>query len=142
VVSEQTAFAAGPRRVVLGEIVEGGLAPAILAVIERGVHHRPALAASLHGEVELSSGGQYPPVRIAFGEEQVLVEDGPAGAPALRITGSLPDLVSLMVAPLVGGVPSPIRARGRAALGLVAFRRVKIEGRFGVMRRFLALIRV
>ena len=127
---------------VLGDLVEGGLAPAILAVIERGVHHRPTLATTLRGEVELSSGGEYPPVRIVFGDRQVVVEDGPASEPALRITGSLPDLVSLMVAPLVGGVPSPISARGRAALGLVAFRRVRIEGRLGVMRRFLALIRV
>ena len=135
-------MAAVPQQVVLGEMVEGGLAPAILAVIERGVRHRPALAAALRGEVELSSGGDYPPVRILFGPEQVLVADGAAETPDLRITGSLPDLVSLMVAPLVGGVPSPVNARGRAALGLVAFRRVRIQGRFGLMRRFLALIRV
>jgi hypothetical protein len=142
VASEQVPFAAEPHRVVLGKLVEGGLAPAILAVVERGINHRPALAAGLRCEVELSSGGQYPPVRIVFGEQQVLVEDGPAPAPDLRIMGSLPDLVSLMVAPLVGGVPSPIRARGRAALGLVALRRVRIEGRLRLMRRFLTLIRV
>jgi hypothetical protein len=81
-------------------------------------------------------------VRIAFGEKRVLVEDGAASAPDLRIYGTLPDLVRLMIAPLVGGVPNPIAARGRAALGLVALRRVRVEGRLGLMRQFLALIRL
>ncbi len=131
-----------PPQVELGRLVEGGLAPAILAVVERGIRHRPALAAQLQAEVELCSGGEYPPVRIDFGERPIRVEDGPADAPDLRITGSLPDLVSLMVAPSVGGVPVPVGARGRAALSLVAFRRVRIEGRLGLTRRFLTLIRI
>jgi hypothetical protein len=129
-------------RIELGALVEGGLAPAILAVVERGITHRPALAATLDAEVELSTGGDYPPVRIRFGPDRVLIEDGPAADPDLRITGSLPDLVSLMVAPLVGGVPSPMQPRGRAALGMVARRRVRVEGRIGLMRRFLGLIKV
>ena len=37
----------------------------------------------------------YPPVRIAFGRDVVVVEDGPALAPALRISGALSDLVAL-----------------------------------------------
>jgi hypothetical protein len=131
-----------PPQIELGSVVQGGLAPAILAVVERGIAHRPALAASIDAEVELSTAGDYPPVRIVFGRRRVLVEDGPAAAPDLRITGSLPDLVSLMVTPLVRGVPSPVQARGRAALGLVALRRVRVEGRIGLMRRFLGLIRV
>ncbi len=133
---------AGPPQVKLGALAEGSLAPAILAVVERGIQHRPRLAERLDAEVELSTAGAYPPVRIAFGGEQVLVEDGPADSPDLRITGSLEDLVSLMVAPVVGGVPSPMQARGRAALGLVALRRVRVQGRLGQMRRFLNLIRI
>lgn len=126
----------------LGDITQGGLAPAILAVIERGIARRPSLAASIEAEVELSTGGDYPPVRILFEHPRVLVEDGPAASPDLRITGSLGDLVSLMVAPLVRGVPSPLQARGRAALGMVALRRVRVEGRIRLMRRFLGLIRI
>jgi hypothetical protein len=122
--------------------VPGGLAPAILAVVERGVSRRPEVAASLEAVVELSTGGDYPPVRIFFGRARVVVEDGPVAEPDLRITGSLPDLVSLMVVPLMRGVPSPLESRGRAALGLVAQRRVRVEGRVGLMRRFLGLIRV
>lgn len=129
-------------RVRLGSLTEGGLAPVILAIIERGVLHRPALAAQLRAEVELSTAGQFPPVRIVFGESLVLVEDGRAVSPDLRVEGSLGDLISLMVAPLMGGLPSPVRARGRAALGMVVLRRVRIEGKLGLMRRLLALIRI
>jgi len=131
-----------PPRVRLGTVVEGGLAPAILAVVERGVHHRPALAASFDAEIELVLEEALAPVRIVFMGSAVLVEDGPAEAPDLRIAGALPDLTSLMATPLVRGVPSPMRARGRAALGLVAGGRVRVTGRMGLMRRFLQLIRV
>lgn len=141
-VPEGTTSAKPLPAVELGALVPGGLAPAILAVVERGVAHRPALAADLAGEVELSTAGDYPPVRIRFAPLRVLVEDGPAADPDLRITGSLPDLVSLMVAPLLAGVPSPMQARGRAAIGLVALRRVRIEGRIRLTRRFLGLIKV
>jgi hypothetical protein len=122
-------------------LVEGGLAPAIYAIVERGVWLRPALATALDAEIELSMDGQQP-VRIVFGDRLVLVEDGPAKSPDLRLAGALPDLVSLMVAPLLGGVPNPINRRGRAALGMVALRRVRVEGRIGLMRRYLALISV
>ena len=72
----------------------------------------------------------------------MVVQDGPAPTPDLTITGSLSDQISLMVAPLVKGVPSPIRGRGRAALGLVAQGRIKVEGKLALMRKFLTIIRV
>ena len=84
----------------------------------------------------------YPAVRVVFGDPTVLVEDGPAAAPDLRISGELPDLVSLMVAPLVGGLPNPIDRRGRAALGMVAQRRIRVEGKLALLRRFLGVIGV
>jgi hypothetical protein len=113
-----------------------------MAIVERGVRHRPALASALAAEVELLFGGVYPPVRIVFDERAVLVEDGPAVAPDLRIDASLPDQISLMVTPLLGGVPSPINPRGRAALGMFAGGRMRIEGRIGLLRRFLGVIRI
>ena len=131
-----------PPPVRLGTLLEGGLAPAILAVVERGVHHRPALAESFDAEIELVLDEAAAPVRIVFARSSVLVEDGSCEAPDLRIAGALSDLTSLMATPLVRGVPSPIRARGRAALGLVAGGRVRVTGRMGLMRRFLQLIRV
>ena len=131
-----------PPHVRLGAFQEGGIAPAIMAIVERGVRRRPALAHGLRAEVELNLEEGYPPVRIVFGDRLVLVEDASAVAPDLRIEGSLPDLISLMVTPLWGGLPNPINSRGRAALGMVALGRVRIEGRLGLMRRVLAVVRV
>ena len=114
----------------------------MMAVVERGVRQRPEQAQTLRAEVELSMEEGYPPIRIVFGDYAVLVEDGPAVAPDLRIEGTLPDLIHLMVSPLMGGVPSPMNARGRAALAMVARGRVRVDGGLGLMRRFLALIRI
>jgi hypothetical protein len=129
-----------PPHVTLVVLAEGGLAPVVMAVVERGVRRRPALASTLQAEVELHLAEDYPPVRIVFQTRHVLVEDGPSTAPDLRIMGALADLVSLMVAPLVAGLPSPINARGRASLGMVASGRVRIQGRLGLLRRFLRVI--
>jgi hypothetical protein len=126
----------------LGEFSEGSLAPVIFAIVERGVMRRPELAAELRAEVELATGQEFPPVRVVFASSEVVVEDGPAEGPDLRVDGSLADLISLLVAPLMGGLPSPVRARGRAALGMVVFRRVRIQGKIGLMRRILAVVRV
>jgi hypothetical protein len=129
-------------QVTLGTVEEGGVAPAIMAIVDRGVQQRPQLARGLRAEIELNIEDRYPPVRIIFAEEVVRVEDGSAQAPDLRVSGTLPDLVSLMVAPVVGGVPNPMAAKGRAALGMVALRRVKVEGRLPLLRRFLGVIRI
>jgi len=126
----------------LGQHLPGGLSPAILAIIERGIHRRPAIAAQLRAEIELNLQDQYPPVRISFTDERVLVEDRGVGEPDLRVTGALHDLVGLMAAPMLGGLPNPIDRRGRAVLALVAGRRVRIEGRMALMRQLLALIRI
>ena len=126
----------------LGELADGGLAPAIMAIVERGVTRRPDQARALGIEVELRMEESYPPVRILFEAGAVLVEDGPAEDPALRISGALADLVALLVTPLVGGVPSPMNARGRAALGMLASRLVRIQGGLGLMRSFLGVIRL
>lgn len=132
----------GQPEVRLGDLQAGGLAPAVMAIIDRGVRRRPDLARSLNIEVELIFEAQHPPVRIMFGPEDVLVEDGPANAPDLRIEGQLADHIALMVAPVVGGLPSVFDARGRAALGMVVSRRVRIRGNLGLLRRFLGVIHV
>jgi hypothetical protein len=113
-----------------------------MAIIDRGVRRRPDLARSLRAHVELAFQDGHPPVRIVFQDEVVLVEDGPAETPDVRIDGRLGDHIALMVAPVVGGVPSVFDARGRAALGMVVSRRVRIQGSLGLLRRFLGLIHV
>jgi hypothetical protein len=135
-------MASNPPLVELGEVESGGVAPAIMAIVDRGVRRRPELAEELQAEIELNIEERYPPVRIVFREDRVLVEDGSADAPDLRVSGSLPDLVSLMVAPTLGGLPNPMAAKGRAALGMVALRRVKVQGRLPLLRRFLGVIRI
>jgi acetyl esterase/lipase len=126
----------------LGSLSEGGLAPAILAIVERGVSRRPVLASGVRAKVQLDFDEGYPPVQVVFAEQHVLVEDGSATAPDLRVAGALPDLVSLMMTPHVGGLPNPIAARGRAALGMVVFRRVRIQGRLRLLRRLLRVTAV
>jgi hypothetical protein len=128
--------------VTLGEVGEGSVAPAIMAIVDRGARQRPELARDIMAEIELNIEERYPSVRILFTGSHVLVEDGATSAPDLRVSGSLPDLVSLMVAPLVGGLPNPIDGRGRAALGKVVMGRVRVEGRVTLLRRFLAVIRI
>jgi hypothetical protein len=132
----------GAPEVRLGTLAEGGLAPAIMAIVERGVNQRPDQARALEIEVELRMEEGYPPVRIVFGDGEVLVEDGAGDAPALRISGALPDLVALLVAPVLGGLPNVLDARGRAALGMLASRRVRIQGGLGLTRSFLGVIRL
>jgi hypothetical protein len=139
---ERTGPPVRPPQVLLGEIREGGLAPAVAAIVERGVRRRPSVAVTIAAEIELTVEGSYPPVRIVFGERLVLVEDGPGVAPDLKVEGTLTDLISMMVAPLVGGVPNPINARGRAALQKVMLGRVRVEGRVGLMRRLLTIARI
>jgi hypothetical protein len=132
----------GQPEVRLGDLRAGGLAPAVMAIVDRGVRQRPALARALQAEVELGFQELHPPVRILFGDQGVLVEDGPGSSPDLRIDGSLGDQIALMVAPIIGGLPSPISAQGRAALGTVLSGRVRISGSFGLLRRFLGVIHV
>ncbi len=131
-----------PPAVKLGQLAAGGLAPAIMAIVERGVRRRPVLASTLDAEIELDFGEEYPPVRITFNERVVLVEDGRGVDPDLRIQGTLADLLQMILTPLLGGVPIPTNARGRAALGMVAFGRVRVQGPFGLMRRLLSVIRL
>jgi hypothetical protein len=147
-VVESTGAAAGrrsalvrPPEVRLGQLRQGGIAPALAAIVERGVRRHPARAAAITAEIELQIAGAYPPIRIVFGDRLILVEDAPAVAPDLRIEAELADLVSLMVTPTLGGLPNPIRAGGRDALRRVVYGHVKVDGRVGLMRRFLAVIR-
>ena len=136
----EEAVSAPPVR--LGQLLPRGLAPAILAIVERGARRRPEMARSLDIEVELVVLGDYPPLRLVFSPEEVLVEDAPARAPALRVRGELADLIGLMVAPIVGGVPMPFTARGRNAVAMVASRRIRVQGRLGLLRRLLAVIQI
>ena len=133
-----------PPRVKLGHQAPNGIAAGLLALVERGAAKRPRIARELRGRVEIRFAEDYAPVRLHFDQEHVLVEDGNGKrwSTDLVIEGSLPDVVQLATAPLVGGMPKPTNRRGRAALASVAARRVRIEGSPLLARRVMKLLEV
>ena len=114
----------GPPAVKLGHQAPNGVAAGLLALVERGATRRPRVARELRGRVEIRFAEDYAPVRVHFDDSAVLVEDGNGGrwSSDLVIEGSLPDVIQLATAPLVGGLPKPTDRRGRAALANVAAR--------------------
>jgi hypothetical protein len=126
----------------LGETRPDGIAAAIYALIERGALHRPALARQLRGRVVFRFTQRLAPVRVAFDDDGVLVEDGDWPEPDLVIAGPLTDVVRLTTTPLVGGMPNPVRAGGRAALAGLARGRVRISGDRTLGRRLLELLKL
>jgi hypothetical protein len=136
----------GGPRVRLGRMVEDGVAPSIFGLIERGMTRDPDLAAAMRGRVVFRFTEDYSPMRISFRPRTVLVEDGDLRKPDLVISGRLPDIVPLATAPtLTGrlhGLPDPRRPRGRAALGRLADKRVRVEGDRTLARRLIRLLAV
>jgi hypothetical protein len=133
-----------PHRVKLGHQAPNGIAAGLLALVERGASKRPRVAREMRGRVEIRFAEDYAPVRLDFQDDHVLVEDGNGKRwkSDLLIEGSLPDVVQLATAPLVGGLPKPTNRRGRAALANMAARRVRIEGSPMLARRVMKLLEV
>lgn len=130
----------------MGHVAANGISASLYGLIDRGASKRPGVARSLRGAVELRFEEDFAPVRIDFRPDGVLVEDagGEDGdwSPDLVIQGSLPDIVQLASAPLVGGLPKPTDPRGRAALARVAGGRVRIDGNPLLARRVLKLLEI
>jgi hypothetical protein len=117
----------------------------MFGLIEHGAQRHPSAAQSLRGRIELRFTEDYAPIRIVFESGDILVED--AGddedwSPDVVIRGSLPDVVQLASAPLMGGIPKLTDRRGRAALARVAGRRVRIEGSTRLARQLLQLLQL
>ena len=126
----------------LGTTADDGIAASIFVLVERGAARRPALAIEMRGRIELRFEESLAPVRLVFEEGAVVVEDGACDEPDLRISGRLPHVVALTVAPLVGGVPNPATVRGRSALAKVAGRQVRLEGDRALGRQLLRLLAI
>jgi hypothetical protein len=124
----------------LGETSLDGIAPAIYALIERGVERRPEIARRIRGRVEIRPAEDIDPVRLEFTDLGVLIEDGSWEAPDVVIAGRLPDIVHLTIAPNLAGIPNPAVRGGRAAFGHITRRRVRITGRRQLGRRLLQLM--
>jgi hypothetical protein len=133
-------------RVRLGRMVEGGVAPSIFGLIERGAARQPALIDQMRGRVVFRFSEEFSPLRISFKPRSVVVEDGDLRKPDLVVAGRLPDIVHFATVPTLRGrlhgVPDPRRPHGRRALGRLASGRVRIEGDRVLGRRLLRLLAV
>ena len=145
-VAESTSDEPRPPPVELGHLEPGGIAPSLFAMAERGAALRPETARALRGTVEIRFTQEFAAVRLVFSGTLVVIEDVQRGGRSLAadlvIRGSLPDIVGLVSVPLIGGVPRPTGARGRAALANVASGRVKVEGSRALARRLLQLLQI
>jgi hypothetical protein len=128
-------------KVRLGQTGPDSIAPALFALLERGVARESALASATRGTVVLRFDEGYAPVRIAFGDADVVVEDGGDGAD-VAIEGRLPDVVALTRARLVGSIPNPASRAGRAALARLADGRVRVRGDRPLGRALLRLMAI
>jgi hypothetical protein len=127
----------------LGQTVANGIAPSMFALLERGVHRRPDIARELQGKVVIRFRDDVSPVRISFGRRIIRVEDGDLRSADLIVTGTLPHVVQLTIAPMGRfGIPDVLDSRGRAALLRVASRRVRFGGDMGLARRLLEMLAV
>lgn len=124
----------------LGVTTDEGIAPTLFGLLDRGVRRRPELAVEVRGLVEIRFYEEIAPVRIAFEEREVVVEDGSWESPDLVIAGRLPHIVHVTAAPMVAGVPNPVRSHGRSALNRLRRGDVLIEGDRALGRKLLALL--
>jgi hypothetical protein len=131
-------------RVRLGRMVDDGVAPSILGLLERGVERRPRIASQMRGRIVFRFAEEFSPLRIAFKPKTVVIEDGDLRKPDLVIAGTLPDIVHFLTVPVLGGpfggFPNPTKARGRAALARVASGRLRVEGNRALGRRLVQLL--
>jgi hypothetical protein len=125
----------------LGQTGPDSIAPALFALLERGVARERDLAVATRGIVVLRFSEGYAPVRIAFAGGDVVVEDGDHGAD-VAIEGRLPDVVALTRARLLGRIPNPASRTGRAALARLADGRVRVQGDRPLGRVLLRLMAI
>jgi hypothetical protein len=111
-----------------------------LALIERGLEQRPAVAAGLRGRAVFRFAEEIEPLRITFRARSVVVEDGDLRKPDLVIAGRMADIVNLTTAPHWRGLPKPLTRTGRAALRSVTRGQVKVAGNRGLARGILRLL--
>jgi hypothetical protein len=131
-----------PRRpaIRLGETTAEGIAPTVYALLERGVERRPQLAREMDGLVDLHFTEDIAPVRIAFVDGEITVEDGAWDDAHFRVAGRLPHIVHLTTTPKVGGMPNPARAQGRVALARLSRGEVRLHGDRALGRKLLRLL--
>jgi hypothetical protein len=130
------------QRVRLGRRARGGVAPAFVPLVERGIESHPLVAAGLRGRAVFRFTEDIESLRISFKARSVVVEDGDLRKPDLVIAGRIADVVNLATAPHWRGLPKPIARRGRDALRTVVRGHVRVEGNRKLARGLLQLLSV
>jgi len=124
----------------LGETAADGIAPTMLALLERGIARRPEVVHGMRGRVQFRFEEDIAPVRICFEPGAVTVEDGEWESSDLVVAGRLPHVVELSTTPMLGGIPNPATRRGRRALERLRRGQVTVRGDRALGRRLLRLL--
>jgi hypothetical protein len=107
-----------------------GLATMLAELLEANLRREPRRRVLLRsGTVELEAEDAEVGVLVRFRPDAVTVSnaDGRSAA-AVRVRASSTDLLALSAIPLRFGLPDPLDRDGRAMLGAIARRRVRISG--------------
>jgi hypothetical protein len=131
--------------VVLADAEPNGLARMLAGLLEANLDRRPERAALLRAAVvEVDAADAGVAVTVRLDDERVRVSNGPATPrPDVRVRASGHDLLALSAAPLRFGFPDPFRPEGRAVLGSIASRQVRVSGMLRhpvVLSRFSRLL--
>jgi len=144
-----TAGAELPVAVTFADAEPTGIAELIGRLLEENLAAHPDRVALLRpAVVEIRATDAGVAARVELAPGRVLVRgagDAPGERRDVEIAASSADLLEVAAAPLLGGLPDPRRREGRAVLGAIATRRIRISGlvtRLGIVRRFARLLSV
>jgi hypothetical protein len=133
----------------VGRLLEGNLAahPERAALLRPAVVEIRATDAGVAVALDISPGGIVVHDTAVAGAAAT-AQRATAAATARRdvvIASTSARLLEVAAAPLLGGIPDPRRREGRAVLGAIVARRIRISGlvrRVGTVRRFSQLLSV
>ncbi len=129
--------------VILGELADDSVAPAIFGLVRGGATVRPGLAQQIRGSILLRFEEDYPAVRLDFRGDEIEVSDElepEDRAVDLVVSGRMGDINAMIAAPLSAGLPRPTSARGRKALARLADGRVEFDGPLRLGRKLIMLL--
>jgi hypothetical protein len=115
--------------VVLVDREPSGLASMLAGLIEQNLERDPGRRRLLHPAlVSITAPDAEVSVTLRIAPEGVELADGADPTAELAIVASSSSLLALTAAPLRFGLPDPVRPAGRAILGDLVARRVRIRG--------------
>ena len=123
-----------------------GIAELVGRLLEGNLAAHPERAALLHpAVVEIRATDAGVAVVLELSPGRILIEGAADARRDVVISASSADLLGVAAAPMLGGLPDPRRRDGRAVLGAILARRIRISGlvrHLGTVRRFARLLSV